>query len=890
MGNPIELLETKYCINHIYRQKAIARENLFGILDDSLSNRLTFISAPAGFGKTTLLSSWITMHKKRSLTASWLTLDADDNEENRFWIYFITAIKSAIPAIGEKSLNLLNTSRIGGIETIITVLINEILENGKNFLFIIEDLHVIKIRQIFNGLKFFINHMPYNIHLILTSRLHIASRLSGIGQLNSIIEIGENELKFTRKETEVYTNEIMELKLTYDQLTRLYELTEGWPVGLQIVALYCKRKGAESLSDIETMMLQSNFADYFMEDILNSQPPALYQFLIKTSLLNVFSLELCQAVTNMENSGDLLRQVLEMNLFLSCFDQKEEWYRYHNLFAAFLRKKANQNSPELVKDIYEKAAKWYELKGYPQEACTCYLKAQCYEKAIYLIEQISSPLIYQGQFTVIERWIESVPAQYVYGNIRLMLDYVWIYLSRHKISDASYYIELIENEYEDTALKKQSDMEGEYLIAKAFIKMNHLEESIHLLKSAMELVDQFNPNYAAALMSIATTYIVHGDVWEAEQYYLKALTASIKIGNLYSAAYSWGGLGMMLTCQGRFSEGEILYQEAEKYLKEKGGNSIPLLGIVYSGLSEILYLKNDIELAADYSDKAIEMFEQGGIFDIKNNCYVIKARSLLAKGNDQRAIEVINKALILSEKENTYGFKRHIEYCRAKIFLDMGDIEKAEEFIEQYQLSPTDNLKKYNLHDYILLAEILVKREEYENALLYIDKILKLDDIGGLYETQLEILKSDAWLRLSKPEAAFTELHRALIKCRNENYLRLFINYGTRIKSILTEFLAKENTDSDNNKSIMYAKDILNFLDHTSKGADKGIPLLTKRELEVLKLISSGASNEEIAQLLYISISTVKSHILNLFTKFNVNSRSKAVVEAEKRGIIHTIY
>ncbi len=233
------------------------------------------------------------------------------------------------------------------------------------------------------------------------------------------------------------------------------------------------------------------------------------------------------------------------------------------------------------------------------------------------------------------------------------------------------------------------------------------------------------------------------------------------------------------------------------------------------------------------------MFEQSGIFDIKNNCYVVKARSLLAKGNDQRAIEVINKALNLSEKENTYGFKRHIEYCRARLYLDMGDIEKAEEFIGQYQLSRMDHLQKYNLHDYVLLAEILVKREEYKNALLYIDEILKLDNIGGLYETQLEILKSDAWLSLSKPEPAFTELHKALIKCRNENYLRLFINYGARINSILTEFLTQENTISDNS-SIMYAKDILNYFDNTSKNAVKGVPLLTKRELEVLELISSG--------------------------------------------------
>ncbi len=887
MENHIDLLETKFSINHIYRQKAIARENLFCILDDAVNTRLTLISAPAGFGKTTLLSSWITMHKKRSIYAAWLTLEAEDNEENRFWIYFISAIKSVIPDIGGKSLNLLNTSRIGGIETIITVLINEILENRKKFLFIIEDLHVIKNTQILNGLKFFINHMPYNIHLIITSRLRIISQLSGIKHSNSIIEIGVEELKFTKNETAAYVNEIMELKVAQDHLIRLYELTEGWPVGLQIAALFCKRKGIDSIYDKQVMMLQSNFADYFMEDILNSQSPAVYEFLIKTSQLNAFSCELCQAVTDMENCNELLKQVFEMNLFISCFDQKDQWYRYHSLFAAFLRKKAKEEQPGLVKDIYWKAGQWYERKGYAQEACTCYLKAQSYEKAIHIIEQISSPLIYQGQFTVIEKWIECIPAQYVFRNIRLMLDYVWIYLSRHKVCDASYYIELIEKESEDATLP--SDIKGEFLIAKAFIKMDHLEESIQLLKNAMELVDPFNPNYAAALMSIATTYIVHGDVPEAEEYYSKALTASIKIENLYSAAYSWGGLGMMLTCQGRFREAEMLYQEAETYLKEKGGNSIPLLGIVFSGLSEIFYMKNDIEHAAEYSDKAIEMFEKGGIFDIKNNCYVIKARSLLAKGCNSRAIEVMNKALILSEKDNTYGFKRHIEYCRARIFLDMGEIEKAEDFIEQYHLSHTDHLKKYNLHDYVLLAEVLVKRKEYINALFCIDEILKLDSIGELYEMQLEIIKSDALQSISKPEAAFAELHKALAKCSNENYLRLLINYGSRMESMLHVFLTMENTLSDK-RSIMYAKDILKFFDVKTQKTVKGNSLLTKRELEVLKLISDGASNEEIAQSLYISISTVKSHILNLFTKLEVNNRSKAVVEAEKRGIIHTIY
>lgn len=887
MDHNMNLLETKFSVNHIYRLNAVARNDLFTILNDSVNSKLTVINAPAGYGKTTLLSSWITMCKKRSLYAAWLTLDEADNDETRFWVYFVSAINAVIPGIGEKSANLLKSARAGSMEIVITVLINEIQDSNKKFLFIMEDLHVIMNEQILRGLKFFINHMPHNIHLIMTSRKSILPQLSGIKLSDRIIEIGQEDLKFTKQETADFIKEVMELNVTEKELVKLYEWTEGWPVGLQIAALSCKQKGIEVIQDKKDRMFQSDFVDFFMEDVLCSQSPVISEFLLKTSLLDVFSCDLCNYVTGRSDCGIIIDQVLERKLFISCLDNRDNWYRYHSLFAAFLKKKVNEIHTDLAKEIYLKAGHWYEKKGYIQEAGSYYLKGQEYERAIILIEEASSDLIYRGQFAFLEKWLECIPVQYINKSLRLLLDYMWIYLSQYKLNDAKFYIEIIEKKLDKIDSTKDLALKGEYLIAKAYIMLDHLEESIQLLKASMELVDSFNPNYSAALMSLATSYIIHGDIVGAEEYFMKALTASKKIDNLYSAAYSWGSIGMIMTCQGRFSEAETLYQEAQDYLIEKGGKSIPLLGIIYSGRSEIYYMKNQIDKAYELSCKAVEMFEEARIFDIKNNCYIIKARALLAKGNKDQAIETINKVLSFSESDEVYGFKRHIEYSAARIFLDMDDLMKAEEFIEQYNLSYKDEIERYHLHDYIILAELLLKSEKYDQALICIDKLLKYDRIGRLYEVQLRMLKADALLSISEPKEAYDELHKALVYCAKENYERIFLNYGDRIRLVLQMFI-DYGQESYDKRSLEYAKYIIGFFGKKHSKIENKSMILTKRELDVLQLISAGASNEEIAKTLFISVSTVKSHVLNISAKLGVKSRTKAVVEAEKRGIIHS--
>lgn len=883
--NNINLLSTKFCVNHIYRFKAVARTKLFKVIDDSVNSRVTLIYAPAGFGKTTLLSSWITMCKKRSISAAWFTLDEEDNDDTRFWMYFVAAIKEVIPTIGEKSEILLKSARIGGMETVITVLINEILEHQKKFLFIIEDLHLIQNKEILHSLKFFINHMPQTVHLIITSRRDVSNVISGIKNYETTLKIGQDELKFTKEETAAFLEEVMGLDVSEEELTKFYGLTEGWPAGLQMAALFCKQKGIEAIMDKKSGMMQTQFANCFIEDILNSQPDDVYEFLIKTSLLGTFPYDLCVEVTGMSDCRNILNEVLEMNFFISSLEDKEKWYRYHTLFTTFLKKKIEEEHPDLAKEVYLKAGQWYEKKGYKQEAASYYLKGENFEKAVMLMEEVSTELIYRGQFSILQKWTERIPAPYLYKSARLLLDYVWIHLSKYKTEDARYYVEMLQKEFQGCKGWAEPAFQGEFLIAKAFISMENLEESIDLLNKAMEIVDKFNPNYPAALMSIATSYIIHGEILDAEKYYSQSLSASKDIENLYSAAYSFGSLGMMMTCQGRFSEAEELYKEAEEYLEERGGKSIPLLGIIYSGRSEIYYFKNEIEKAYTFSVRAIELLERGGLFDIKNNCYVVKARALLAKGNPAEAIRVINKAEGLSQKDKVYGFKRHIDYSKARMLLDMEELEQAADFIEDYSLSFDESIQKYNLHDYILLAEILIKRKEYENGIKCIERILQFDSIGKLYEVQLRMVKADALLIVSNQEAAYMELHKALIKCGKENYTRIFINYGNRMKEILRLFI-KNGGDKQDGRSLEYAKYLLNFFKVSEAKNEKEDTLLTKRELEVVKLISEGASNEEIAKRLFISVSTVKSHILNLFGKLQVNSRSKAIVEAEKMGIL----
>ena len=876
-------------INHIYRPKANKREKLFETLDDSVNNKLTIISAPAGFGKTTLLSAWITMRKKRSICAAWLNLDEEDNDQIRFWIYFVSAIKAAIPNVGDRALKLLKTAGTSSMETIITVFINEIQEAKKKTLFILEDFHRIKNKEIVKELNFFIKHMPNTIRLIITSRSEMTELISGVKISERAVEIGQEDLRFSNEETAYFINEIMELKASEEELKKFYEITEGWPSGLHMAALACRRKGIEAIKGKTSSILEGQFDSYFIEDILNSQPPDIYEFLIKTALLDTFSYELCADAIGIPNCKIILSQVLEMNLFISCLEEKESWYRYHSLFTGFLKRKIEKEQPDLANEIYLKTGGWYENKGYKEEACLYYLKGKAYEKAIVLIEAVSSALIYQGQFTMLQKWIEIIPAAYFHNSFRLMLNYVWICLSKCKNDDAKYYIETIENRFEKINKKDMSPLVGEFLIAKAFVSMGDLEQSIGLLKRAMELVDNFNPNYPAALMSIATSYITHGKLMEAEQYYFKALAASRKSENLHSAAYSWGSLGMMMTCQGRFKEAESLYKEAEEYLSEKGGKSIPLLGIVFSGLSEIFYYRNEIEKAYESSRKAIEYFERGGLFDIKNNCYIVNARALLAKGNKARAVEEINKAISLSERDKIYGFKRHTDYCRARFFLDIDELDEAEYFIEQYRLSMKEPIERYDLHDYVLLAELLIKSRRFEEGISCIEKIMQEGTGGKLYEVQLRIMKADALFSMSDAETAYKELYNALMDCKRENYTRVFINYGARMRDLLKMFIDYRISRYDSAGS-RYAKELLESMNRMTKKKAKASNILTNREFEVLKLISEGASNEEIAKRLFISLSTVKSHTLNIFGKLGVNSRSKAVVEAEKRGFNHTFY
>lgn len=882
MNENENLLTTKFSINHVYRLKAVARTKLFQLLDDSVNNRLTTINAPAGFGKTTLLSSWITMCKKRSIHAAWLTLDEEDNDNSRFWFYFISAMQAVTPDIGEKSSMLLKSSMIGGMETVITVLINEILSVKKKFLFILEDLHVIKDDEILKALSFFIKHIPNNISLIITSRKDISTMLKSIKISPISIKLTQEDLRFTKEETTFFIKDIMELKASEDEISKLYELTEGWPAGLQISALACKRKGITAITDKNIVRLETEVTSPFIEDILENQPQNINKFLIKTSLIDTFSYELAVYVTGMKDCKQILKEVLESNLFLSCLEEKKDFYRYHSLFSSFLKKTTEANNPELAKEVYLKTAQWYEEKGYIKEAASYYLKGKDFAKAVILIETISIELVCSGQFTLLQRWIDNIPALYLYKSSRLLLDYVWCNLLKHKINDARYYVEILEQSFSSFMLPS---FEGEFLIAKAFVSMDNLEESISLLNKSMSLVDSFNANYPSALMSVATSYIIHGEVNEAENYYLKALTASKKIENLYSAAYSCGSLGMMMTLQGRLSEAETLYKETEEYLKEKGSNSIPLLGLVFSGFSEIYYIRNELDKAYEFSEKAIEYLEKGSLFDIKNNCYAIKSRTLIALGNKTKGIEAMNKATKLSGNDNLYGFKRHIDYCTAKMFLMLDSMDKTADFFSTYKISYNDNGRKYDLHDHILLAEFLMKAQKYELGLSCIENIMKLKNIGNLYEVQLKLIRADGLFSISKLEAAYDDLNMALLACEKENYIRIFIDYGNRCADILKAFVAYKSKKYDN-RSLQYAKYILTLFNTKPIKAENCVDLLSAREFEVLKLISQGASNEEISKALFISISTVKSHILNIFGKLEVKSRSKAVVEAEKRGII----
>ncbi len=988
MSTPI--LTTKLYIPPT-RPELVSRPRLIERLNEGLGQnqgfgrKLTLISAPAGFGKTTLVSSWIydlesdvagtgkIVNPKPVLSDSrnnlstvevskiqnrvaWLSLDDADNDPTRFLVYFIAALQQIDPDIGQAAQGMLlsppvaNATAVANAttppaETLMTTLINDIatISIDTRCVLVLDDYHAIATSAIHDALTFLLDHLPPQMHLVITSRVDPPlplARLRGRGQLT---ELRADDLRFTAQEAVTFLNEVMGLNLSTGNVQALETHTEGWITGLQLAALALQAPLSQGRSDIESFI--ANFTgshryilDYLIEEVLSRQPENMQKFLLQTSILDRLCGPLCDAVVGRLESDDqatdnlqkrsvrsvpvsnlqsqeVLEYLEQTNLFIIPLDDERRWYRYHHLFAHSLQEHLRRtvDEEELVM-LHRRASTWYAHNELPVEAVNHALAAGDFEQATQLIEQLALAMLTHGEVGTVLSWLQALPEELIHSRPRFSLARAWAMI----ITDEWEQVEPLLQEAERSLAEggtgrvenrqNQNEAEvqgmwGEVAAIRAMIANNQGDaaQAIELSRQALERLPEDNLTVRSVItMNLGNAYQSAGNLAQAGQVLAEAVAMAQAAGNLItvlSAASS--SLALLQEEQGHLHQAAQTYRQAlqsvEQWTEERGQSrpTFPTTGWAYLGLAEVLREQNDLEAAKRYLTIGLQLGQQGNMLGLMEVGHIIQARILQAQGDAVGAIEAIRQAERLVQKPSPLF--PWVAAVQARVWLVQGNLAAAASWAKTCGLRLDDGFNYPQLPgEYATLVRVLIAQGRFEEALALLKRMHSVAESTGRVGRMLEILILQALTLYAQnnPEQALSPLTRALTIAEPEGYVRIFVDEGLPMVALLRQAASRDIAPDYVSKLL----DAFLIGEHPpvyrSRGTEEKenppalIDPLSERELEVLQLVTAGMSNQEIAQKLVIAVSTVKSHTNKIFSKLDVQNRTQAVARARELNLL----
>jgi LuxR family maltose regulon positive regulatory protein len=932
MSMPDTLLKTKLYIPPL-RPELVPRPQLIERLNEGLRRKLTLISAPPGFGKTTLVSSWIydlrfTIYDLSANPANkakivnrvaWFSLDELDNDPTRFWSYVIAGLNTIQAGVGADALTLLQSPQATppAIELILTALINALTGIPDHFLLVLDDYHIIKAESIHQALTFLLEHLPPTMHLVMTSRADPPLPLTRLRAQNQLVELRERDLRFTSIETATFLNQVMGLNLSPEETTALETRTEGWAAGLQLAAL--SMQGRSNADDFVQVFAGSHrfIIDYLAEEVLARQPEHIRTFLLRTSILERLSGPLCDALfgeneTQNRNSQSLLHQLERANLFLIPLDNERSWYRYHHLFASFLQTHLKQTvSHEEWLTLHRRASAWYAAHGFTAEAVSHVLTIADFVQAAHLIEQAILTLLINGEVSTVTNWLKALPEALIQTRPRLALGWAWAMVITMEWATIEPLVNATEKQLSARVSSDQNDltlqgMLGEVAALQAIIAGNRgdHERAIELCQRALARLPKDNLTVRSIItFTLGGTYEYIGELDQASRILNETILLSQAAGNLIITLSASRRLALIREAQGRLHQAAELYRQAlqlvEKRATDQGRPDQPLLiaGGVYLGLAEILREQNDLEQSKRYLAIGLRLAQQESILGGNTAvAYLIQARLLQALGDEAGAIQSIQQAeqVLLPHSP----VRLWVAAIRARLWLVQGNLAAAAQWAEQCELPLAKIDYVQYPGEYTTLARIMIAQHKFAQASKLLDQIEVVAESTGQQGRLAEInmLQALTLHAQGKTEQALKSFIQALTLAEPGDYIRLFVDEGTAIAELLrliksrslapneayldkllTAFsISSPLTVAQAPKSKMGLAQVENFI----------IEPLSERELEVLQLIAAGLSNREIAQKLVITVGTAKTHANNIYRKLDVRSRTQAVARATELGLV----
>ncbi len=887
-----ECLSTKLYIPPV-RPNLMPRPRLFDRLVPTTTNRLVLVSAPAGYGKTTLISSWLAEIK---CPVGWLSLDENDNDPVRFLQYLIRALEPSID-VGEMQLpGLLQETPS---DALMNPILNAVAQHTSPLILVLDDFHMIQSQPVLGMVTLLVERMPPQMRLIMISRTDPPLPLARWRARGQMEEVRASHLRLTKDEIALFLNSVMQLPLSDNDIGALEARTEGWVAGLQLAAL--SMQGRPDVHDFVAAFTGSHhyIMDYLLEEVLKRETESMRSFLLKTSILDRLCGPLCEAViedTAERIDGQAMLQELERrNLFLVPLDDDRHWYRYHHLFADVLTRHLERVMPQQIHELHGRASEWFEQQGFIPEAIHHTLMARDPERAIRLVAENGCLLLMAGEVVTLNRWLEEVvPFAPTHPWFAILKG--WVLTLTGQQGQVAQVLDRAERLLSrlDPALESTANvqiMRGALAAARAHSASIQRDPSAaEFARQALKCLPEGDA-LGDSLRSVATLILgdtdwVGGHLEEAKQAYNEAVRIGRAAKNPHLVILGDSDLAEILIEQGQLDLAAGRLSEGLHVATRADGSKSLWVDRVLAGLSRVAYQRNDLQAAARYAEQCVELCQQSGNLEYAAVGHVMLAQLEQLQGHPDKVSEAMHTADSLTREHVAASkWSTWVQCTLARLWLAQGNFEQVGDFLKKNNISPGDDISYAREPMYLVLLRMLLCQGEFERALALSERLLGSVEATGRTGIVIEILilRAIAFQGNRDLAQALSALQRAIALAEPARYVRVFLDEGQPMARLLLQARA-------HHLGTGYLKELLSAL---PKESDAEMPAsqtlvepLSARELEVLKLIAAGHSNEEIAAKLVISVMTAKRHISNIYGKLGVKSRTQAVALTRELKLI----
>ena len=872
---PDDLLQTKLHVPRL-RPFLVPRPHLIKALNQGLAGKLTLISAPAGFGKTTLVSSWIDTLQTENATLSplstqiaWLSLDKNDHVPARFLSYIIAALQRVDPHIGVSARSMLQASPLP-VPTLLTALLNDIAARPDPLVLVLDDYHVIDAQPIDEALAFLLDHMPPQLHLVITTREDPNLPLARLRVRGQLTTVRASDLRFDLTEAAVFLRQTMGLDLSEDNIAALEARTEGWVAGLQLASISLQGRQHDAADFIDAFTGSHRFVlDYLVEEVLHRQSESVQRFLLQTSVLDRLCGPLCDAVCLSTDGQATLEALDRANLFLIPLDNERRWYRYHHLFVEFLRQRLQQQYPNNIAEHEIRASEWYEDNGYEIEAFQHAVAANDVQRAERLVEGGGTPMHFRGAGAYVLNWLASLSKTELDASPSLWVIYAstLLFVGQHLAVEQK--LQAAEAALQDSGSDdKTKDLVGriaslratmaviqndvETIIAESLRaqKYLHPDNLIYRISAtwALGVAYQFQGNRAAASRAFTKTISIGGDS-------IYVIAATINLGNIQES-------DNQLT---------LAAKTYENSLHLAGDPPQPIACEGFLGLARIHYEWNELDAAEQYGQQCFQMTQQMDNVDSFVSYGIFLSRLMLARGDVPGAVTVLDEVEEFVHHNNFEFRMPSVADAQVLALLREGSVEKAAQLTRMHDLPFSQ-------------ARVHLAEGDSASALAILERLRQQAKDQPDERLKVAVLQAIAYQANGELDKALQALRDALMLAEPDGFMRIFLDEGPVMAQLLSDAMAQGMMPG-------YVSKLLAVFEAEKQESDLPLPQalidpLSERELEVLALVAAGLKNKEIAEQLFISLNTVLYHIKNIYDKLGVRKRTLAIIKARELDLL----